>query len=887
MANLCQRILLLFGLLAVAGPAAGADGTETRDFQAASEAFNAGFYERAEAELNAFAQKNPASALLGQAYLLQAEARIKLTNYAGAIDLLKVHQGAAGALADQYIFWLAEALYLKGDLPAAAEAFARVVKEFPSFSRAIEAVIKECTARSRLADTNQWRIVASILSQTNGLFQNFARTNPANDLVLHGQLLLSETELALNDYAAAEGALVPLGKIPPNPAIDWQRQYLFCRIQSVQNRFDQSLACSSNLLTLANSTGQRSWQAESAAFQAGLLEKLNRLDEAIVVYQNNLADGLPPERQREALLKVMELCLARNKLPQAIQMVETFLAKYPGSAATDLALLTLSELRLRQHVSGAQPEAVSTNLPGTNFLQQATALLNDLIQRFPQSALRGKAELNLGWCLSLTGKLPESQAAFEAAIAHLPAGADQATAYFKLADVQMQQKNFTNAITNYRAVIDKFSTVPEVRTNFLEQALYQSVRAGIAAGNIAAATNDLATILKNFPAGTFADRALLLTGSEVGRRGDPARARQLFSEFAQTAPNAPLLPQVRLAIARTYEEQNDWTNAAAQYEGWLAVYTNHEARARAQYCCGYANFRAGRETAALTLFTNILAQYPSSEFAPLAQWWVADCYFSSGQYVEAERNYKILFLSTNWAPSELTFQAQMMAGRAAFRRQQGWAEARDYFSRLAGNTNCPTDIRAQAYFAYGDTLISQDSTNKVADYEEAIRVFDVIGRLFPGHRQAVLAMGQKANCLLQWAQYSHEYEPARAAYLQVITNALSDVSTRSAAKVGLGATLEQMARRKNGPEQTALLKEALDQYLDVFYRKLLRDGEQPDLFWTQRAGLDAGRLAESLKMWVQAKSVYEQMCDLLPVVRPRMEKNILRLQEQITHEKNG
>ena len=94
-----------------------------------------------------------------------------------------------------------------------------------------------------------------------------------------------------------------------------------------------------------------------------------------------------------------------------------------------------------------------------------------------------------------------------------------------------------------------------------------------------------------------------------------------------------------------------------------------------------------------------------------------------------------------------------------------------------------------------------------------------------------------------------------------------------------------MAKRKSGPEQTALLKEALDDYLDVFYRKVVRDGEEADIFWIQKAGLEAGRLAESLRMWSQAKSVYEQMCDLLPIVRPRMEKNILRLQEQITREK--
>ena len=48
---------------------------------------------------------------------------------------------------------------------------------------------------------------------------------------------------------------------------------------------------------------------------------------------------------------------------------------------------------------------------------------------------------------------------------------------------------------------------------------------------------------------------------------------------------------------------------------------------------------------------------------------------------EAERNYKLLFQSTNWAPCELTYTAQLMAGRAAVARQ-GWKDV-DVYKRQA------------------------------------------------------------------------------------------------------------------------------------------------------------------------------------------------------------
>ena len=69
--------------------------------------------------------------------------------------------------------------------------------------------------------------------------------------------------------------------------------------------------------------------AESAAFQAGLFERLGQTNEAIVAYQRNLAEGIPAERQRQALLKIIELSLAQDNIPQATQTLEKFLPSIP------------------------------------------------------------------------------------------------------------------------------------------------------------------------------------------------------------------------------------------------------------------------------------------------------------------------------------------------------------------------------------------------------------------------------------------------------------------------------------------------------------------------------------------------------------------------------
>src|ERR1035438_7520117 len=147
MGILCRWILVLT-LLPAAGVRLGAASAADRAFDAATNAFHDTFYERAEAEFADFRQKFPASPRLAEAVLLQAEARLELTNYAGAIELLSGHQGVAGTNADQYLFWLAEAYSRKGDYRAASDGFARLVKEFPASSRCSEAAFRGACPRA-------------------------------------------------------------------------------------------------------------------------------------------------------------------------------------------------------------------------------------------------------------------------------------------------------------------------------------------------------------------------------------------------------------------------------------------------------------------------------------------------------------------------------------------------------------------------------------------------------------------------------------------------------------------------------------------------------------------------------------------------------------------
>jgi TolA-binding protein len=753
----------------------------------------------------------------------------------------------------------------RGQYREAADAFARLTKEYPASAHLLDASIQQAVAHSMIPE---WRRVIDLLSQTNGVFQSVARTNSPGDL-FRGFLLLSRAQMAVSNYPDAEATLRKFDKSLLNPTNAWQRQYLICQIQLADGRVEEALQNTTNLLTMAGNTTLPAVEAESAAFRAGILESLERLDEAITNYNRNLVEGRPTSRQRQAILKISELSIRQNKINEAAQMLEQFVGQYPDSNSADLALLTLGELRLRQYEERAGTNefvAVSTNSIAQTNLSQAHSSFETLVKKFPQSAFFPKGELDLGWCFWLENRMPESQQALQTAINALPHSTELALAYYKLADAQFRQGSFRAAINNYEMLIQKFGALPRQSatvSNLFEPALYQEILASLASGDLASATNAVGRILDLYPNGFHTERAILLTGQKISNEGDPRRARRLFTGFMNVVSNAAANPEVQLAIARTYEKENDWTNSIQQYERCLEAFTNQATRPQAEYYRASAISQTGDKTNAFICFTNFISHFPTNELTALARWWVADFDFGMGAYSSAEEEFQKII--RQWPGSSLAFQAELMAGRAASFRQAA-KDVERYCTNLWSNPKCPAEVKFQALFLLGDTMANENSTN-----EDVMNVFGIIARDYSTNRLAALALGQKASYALQWAQYSsvtNKYEIVSNAFLEVINSPQADARATNIATIGLGVVLEKLAQQR--PEEARELREqALGQYVIAFLNE-----DQPEMFWTKKAGMEAGRLAYEMHEWQKAIKIYQQLQKLLPTSLPFIQNRI-------------
>ncbi|HXD01459.1 MAG TPA: tetratricopeptide repeat protein [Verrucomicrobiae bacterium] len=877
-------------VLLLTGARAGAatSPAENTAWKAADMSFGEQDWLRAEGEYGRFIKKYPDSEYYAEAVLGEAQARFHLAekkefnqaesrpwSYKDVISLLTAQRGRADDKADAFAYWLAEAYYAVPDYSAAADTYARLAREFTNSIYRTEALAKEADTRLQLGEKDR---VIQLLGDPDGAFQQEVKTDATDPWVVRGLFLLTETALAKGDYAAAVAALA---EIPPQKQdVEWKRQYLLSRVNSEGGHAEAALEASTNLLAAAGD--DPNLRAKSRLMQGDIFRRLERWPEAIAVYQTILTDDAlrDLDLRRQALLNIVELNLRQEQLDEAARRLQDFLAKHPDETNSDADLLALGELRLKQHFMTAGD---------TNFLQQAKTNFQQLTLGDTNSALWGKAQLSLGWCLAAEGKTVESGAAFGNAAARLPHDEDQAVALFKLAEMQYLQGNYADAYGNYGRIIDEYSALASVTNNLFEPALYQMVRAGIGQTNLVDASQAVDRLLTWFPEAPSGQQSLLLLGEAQDRTGMAEAARKTFSDFLARWPESRLRPEVDLAIARTYEREDDWTNAVTRLYKWVAANTNHPALPQAEFQLAWSKFKSGDENTAFSEFTSFASNY-TNELSAQALFWIGSYYFLHEKFDFADVAFQKVFSANSPAPPELRYQARMMAGRSAFARSD-FSPATNYFRALVLDSNCPPDLQLSAQFAWGDALLSSATQTNPSPCQVAIIPFGDIATNHAGDAMAPLAWGRLGDCYLKlgaWGDTNQNwFLLATNAYANVINATNADLSTRSAAEFGVGSVLEKMARARaaSDPAREDLLEQAVEHYLNIVNGTNLRGDEtqnDKDLFWVQQAGLLAATIdGEDLKQWDKAISLYETLRDELPPLQGLLKKKIENAQKML------
>lgn len=864
MSGLLRQLILCCLLITLAGSASRvhAADAETRAFTAAEKFWEDKFYENAERAFSDFVSKYPASPRIAQAVLIQSKAALAQKKFPVALNLLATNLARAAGIADQFQMQIARVHLQSGQFAAAADAFAVLAARYTNSTLRLEATLEEAKARFQL---KQWARVSDLLQNPAGVFATTAAQRPALQEVTDGRLLLGEALLEQKKYESAEAVAASIPDTALVAESRWRREYLRAKAQFGAQQLESALATSTNVIAAGAAAVKPSLEAAGVALQGQILEALNQPAAAIAAYEQNQRPGVPPERVREAVFKSAMLSIAQGQLTNAVARLEKLLEDEPGS---DVALLTLAELRLKQHHLSQQRTNIAP-AGGTNYLAEAIANAQRVVDTFTNSPFLGKAHMVRAWAMLAQGNTTDSLTAFRRAAESLPWSEEQAVARFKVADLELQLGEVTNSLRNYRRVLGEYMSLRRVQSELIPRARYQMLQASYAAHDLNAATEVMKPILREHPINPLSERTLLLYGQTLDELGKSAMARREFSNFVARFPDSPLRPDVELAAARTYESERNWTEAVAQYDSWVKNYPSNQNLAEAEFRRAVSYQHAGQSSNALSLLTNYVTQFRTHPLAQRAQYVIADSYFDQGLYPDAEREYQRVFLNGTWPINSLTWDAQLKAGRSAMKRQS-YADANGYFTNLINQGDAPEPFIVQAHLAYGDAMRGL-TTNVVENLRIANSIYARVERYYATDPLVPRSLGEMGTCYFQLGGLDNptNYLAALDAFRKVLKHPAADVSARAQAHVGIGNVLMKQARieQTNGTPAaaSALLDSALQNFLEVLYTSY--EDEMPDPVWIREAALNAAEIAESRNKWDSAWKVYSRLAEMLPAAR--------------------
>jgi len=868
---------------------------ETSAVEALRKMFADGLYEAVDRQSTEFVKQFQNSEYLPEVWLIQARARTELGRVDDAISILRETAERSGQKRDEFDFWYASALASKGDWKGAADAFGRFIDTHTNSPMRLQATYHQAHAKHRAGDTVG---AINLLSVQDGLFQKEAAAHPDDIWVHRGMLLLAELQLAAGKTNEAELVLKQLESRSMQPDLAWQRSYLMARIHAAAQRWPETLACVTNLWTSVTNTVAPELQAAAALIEGETLEKLGHHQTARLAYERALIKNAPASQRRTALQRIVAIGSAPANAPETAKWLESFVAGHPGDELLDLATFSIGELRLTQYRAlkqSADPNAPPGGVTLSNLLQQARIQFDLIVTNYPSSQFIGHAYLYRGICLweEGTNRVVDMSTSFRKAVETLSDPSLKTMATFKLADSQVLAGDLPAARSNYWVVATNQVAVPGWTNSLAAQALFQVVRTSIDMNDIAAATAAMQKLVEQYPADNLTSSAVLLLGHAHSRLGNSQTARSVFETFTNTFTNSVLLPEVRLEIAKTYEQQNLINEAISALKGWFGTYggqTNLPAPllARASFDLARLSYRAKPDTNAVNMLADFCAKFPDHPSVALAQYLIGEYYFSQGDYGKAELQFqhRAILQNTNPAMREIAYRARIMAGRAAVARQS-YRSAREHFDWVITNgplyvatSPIPISIVAEAYLFRGDTFTLEPAggeTNNLARFGEAINAFSKITDNWPTNELTYVAWGRIGECHLQLAtQDPKRYEMAAEAFNKVIQSPAS-IAVRSQAEFELGLVREKQAALLPEGERQPVLNQAMDHYLRILYGRNLRAGENPDPYWVKRAGVAAVELAESQNKPDVAIGVCRRLLTEMPALRTRLEKKIEEL----------
>ena len=205
------------------------------------------------------------------------------------------------------------------------------------------------------------------------------------------------------------------------------------------------------------------------------------------------------------------------------------------------------------------------------------------------------------------------------------------------------------------------------------------------------AGRDAARVLAAFPRASGAEN--LLAGRTLLRNGEPTRGIAVLRRYLEQEDEISARAQIRYEIGAALFSMDDYRGAERELQ---RVTSRHARAADARFLIGRAQYRQGKESAGMASFRRVINEYPRSQAATRALYFLGDLAQDDGRYEDAERYFKRAAARGEYGGSEVGLAA-MRLGTLQYRNKEYAAAAKTFEARRG----------EQASFWLGKTLKAQ------------------------------------------------------------------------------------------------------------------------------------------------------------------------------------
>jgi peptidoglycan lytic transglycosylase len=341
-----------------------------------------------------------------------------------------------------------------------------------------------------------------------------------------------------------------------------------------QHRLGQAAPARATLERLVRDTAEQSIQAEAMAFLGQVYEDRGEFDLAAQILQS-LGEAHPRDKQAAMALRHSRELFAR--LPEAPQP--------PDPEQLLASIDRLAEGQLWQEIEARLNTLDTLPLP-------ETLVIKVLMKRAAVEVRRGR--------------LTEASAVVQDVLRRYPQGAHLAEAYYLLGAVYQRQNQPANSIQAYEMGLAQPPIFPWTAKTLWALARLQEERQ-----ELARAIDFYQRLTQDFPAYEQAESSLWRAGwlQYCQRRYQAATA--LWQSFEQRFPRSPLLPQMLYWQARAAQQEGHQDTALRLYQRIVADYPVHYYTIQGQASLQAAGVRSALATDTALLTTPVLLQDPA------------------------------------------------------------------------------------------------------------------------------------------------------------------------------------------------------------------------------------------------------------------------------------